>query len=398
VTRRVAVTGAGAVTPIGGTAAAFWQGMLEGRCGIGPITTIATDRLSARIAAEIRGHDPAAHFERRRLPLLDRTTQLALLAAREAMAASGLAIADPTRAGAILGASVGQETYDSGYLALYGENAARLPPLTVPRLMPSAPASQVSMEFRLQGPGYAVASACASAAHAIGQAGALIRGGLLDAAIAGGSDAPIVVGTIKGWESLRVLSPDGCRPFSRDRNGLVLGEGAGMLVLEEWESARARGAPILAELAGFGMSADAGDITAPDAQGAARAITACLRDASLPATAIGYVNAHGTGTRLNDRTEVAALRRALGEALPPVSSTKSMIGHAMAACGAVEAVATVLALHHQVLPPTLGWREPDPECAIDCVPDAAREARFAAALSNSFAFGGLNAVLAFRRA
>ncbi len=300
----------------------------------------------------------------------------------------------------MLGAAIGQETFDSAYLTFYGEGSNRVPPLTVPRIMPSGGASHVSMEFGLRGPSFATASACASAAHAIGQAFQMVRAGMLDLAITGGGDASIVVGFVKGWEALRVLSPDVCRPFSKDRAGLVLGEGAGMLVLEPWERARARGARIHAELVGCGMSADAADLTAPDAGGAAAAMLAALDDAGLAPGAVDYINAHGTGTRLNDRTEVAAIARVFGvhAGRLAVSSSKSMLGHCMSACGAVELVLTVLALRDGVLPPTIGFRERDPECDIDCVPNNARPEAVEVALSNSFAFGGLNAVLAVKRA
>jgi nodulation protein E len=393
---RVAVTGLGAVTALGHDVAGLWDAACRGECGIGPIEGIPTARLLARTAAQVRGFDPAAHFERRRLPMLDRAAQLALVAAREAMADAGAAIADPARAGVILGAANGQETFDSAYLAFYGQNARGVPPLTIPRIMPSAATSQLSMEWGIRGPCFATASACASAAHAIGLAFHMVRAGTLDCAIVGGADASIVVGFIKGWEALRVLSPDVCRPFSRDRAGLVLGEGAAMLVLERLERARQRGARVHAELVGFGMSADAADLTAPDAAGAAAAMQAALDDAGLAPEAIGYVNAHGTGTRLNDATEAAALARVFGRP-PPVSSSKSMLGHCMSACGAIELVLTVLALRDCVLPPTINFREADPDCALDCVANAARPAEPRAALSSSLAFGGLNAVLAAKR-
>jgi nodulation protein E len=402
--RRVAITGIGAISALGHDAGALWRGVKDGQCGVRRIANIPTDRLTVKHAAEIAGFAPERHFEARRLPMLERTSQLALVAAREAMADAGardaLAELPPTRAGAVLGAAIGQETFDSSYMQLYGEGAKRLHPMTVPRIMPNAPASHLSMEFGLRGPCFSTASACASSTHAIGLAFHMIRSGLMDFALAGGSDASIVVGFMKAWDAMRVLSPDACRPFSRDRTGLVIGEGAAILVLEEWDRARARGARIHAEVAGFGMSADAADLTAPDATGAAQAMRAALDDAGTPAAAVDYVNAHGTGTRLNDRTEVAALGEVFGAHLGAmaVSSTKSMIGHCLNAGGALEAAVTALALHHGVIPPTIGFREADPDCAIDCVPNAARAAPIAVAMSNSFAFGGLNAVLLLRRA
>ena len=397
--RRVAVTGLGAICALGGDVAAIWAALQAGTSGIGPIRGIPTTRLSASIAAEIVGFDPADHFDHRRLPLLDRTAQLAVVAAREAVRGASLT-PDTTlahRRGVVLAAAIGQSSLDAAYLAFYGEGATRVHPFTVPRVMPNAPASALSMEFGLRGPSYAVASACASANHAIGLAADTIRAGRAEVMLTGGADASVVVGVFKCWEALRVLSTDTCRPFSRDRSGLVLGEGAAILVLEDWEHARRRDAPILAEFAGSGMSADGLDITAPDAEGAAAAMRAALDDAGLDPAEIGYVNAHGTGTRLNDRTESAALHQVFGRP-PPVSSSKSMIGHCLSAGGALEAVATILALRDGMLPPTAGFREADPECDVDCVPNIARAAPIQAALSNSFAFGGLNSVLAFRRA
>jgi len=399
VRRRVAITGLGAICALGSDVPTVWAALKAGTSGIGPIRGIPTGRLSASIAAEIDGFDAAAHFDSRRLPIMDRAAQLAVVAAREAVLAATLLpdAAQAHRRGVILAAAIGQSSLDAAYLAFYGEGAARVHPLTVPRVMPNAPVSHLSMEFGLCGPSYAVASACASANHAIGLAADTIRAGRAEVMLTGGADASIVVGVFKCWEALRVLSADTCRPFSRDRSGLVLGEGAAVLVLEEWDHARRRDAPILAELAGSGMSADGLDLTAPDAIGAAAAMRAALDDAVLDAAEVGYVNAHGTGTRLNDRTESAALRQVFGHP-PPVSSSKSMIGHCLSAGGALEAVATIMALRDGVLPPTAGFREADPECDVDCVPNVSRAAPIQAALSNSFAFGGLNAVLAFRRA
>jgi nodulation protein E len=397
--RRVAITGLGAMTALGHDLPSLWAGVTQAVCGIRPIANIPTDRLLVSHAAEILGFAPAAHFEERRLPMLDRTSQLALVAAREAMAHSQFTISDPSRTGTILGAAIGQETFDTAYKALYGDNARRLHPMTVPRIMPNAPASQLSMEFGFQGPCFATASACASSTHAIGIAFQMIRAGLIDTALTGGSDASIVVGFMKAWDALRVLSPEACRPFSLDRTGLVIGEAAAILVLEAWDQAKDRGADIIAEIVGFGMSADASDLTAPNADGAARAMQAALSDAAVNADEVDYVNAHGTGTRLNDKTECAALRKVFGDHAKtmPISSTKSMIGHCLNAGGGAELAVTALALQHGVLPPTAGFRQPDPDCAIDCVPNEARRADIRVAMSNSFAFGGLNAVLLLKR-
>jgi len=373
--------------------------MLAGRSGIGPITGIATDRLTASIAAQIPGFDPSEHFQPRRLPLLDRSAQIAVVAAREAVAQAGLQ-PDPAQAhrrAVIVAAVIGQTSLDAAYLAFYGEGATRVHPLTVPRIMTNGAASHLTIEFGMHGPSYAVASACSSANHAIASAADTIRLGRADVVITGGADASIVPGVFKCWEALRVLSSDTCRPFSRDRTGLVLGEGAGILVLEDWDHALRRGATILAELAGSGMTADGADLTAPDATGAAAAMQAALDDAGLDPSEIGWVNAHGTGTRLNDKTETAALHQVFRRP-PPISSSKSMIGHCLSAGAGLEAVATVMALRTGMAPPTANYREADPECDLDTIPNTARALPMRAALSNSFAFGGLNAVIAMTAA
>lgn len=393
---RIAITGIGGLCAVGPDLPTAWQALLAGRTGIGPITGIPTDRIQARIAAQC-AFDPAAHFNARRVPLMDRASAMAVVAARAALANAGLG-PDPSQAhrrGTVLGAAIGQTSLDNAYRAFYGEGAARVHPLTVPRLMPNAAAAHVSMECGLLGPCFAIASACASSTHALGQAMDIIRAGRADLMLAGGADASIVPGVFKSWEGLRVLSPDGCRPFSLNRSGLVLGEGAAVLVLERWDHAQARGACIYAELAGVGMTADGADLTAPNAGGAARAMQGALDDASMTEDTIGYVNAHGTGTRLNDRTETAALHQVF-RTLPPTSSSKGAIGHCLCAAGALEAAFTVMALHTQTLPPTVGFTVADPDCDIDPVP-LARPARFGAALSNSFAFGGMNASVLFRR-
>ncbi|HVE88138.1 MAG TPA: beta-ketoacyl-[acyl-carrier-protein] synthase family protein, partial [Burkholderiaceae bacterium] len=359
--RRVAVTGLGAVSALARDVPLLWRALVAGECGIRPIANIATDRLTARTAAEVRGFDPAVHFDSRRLQMLDRTSQFALVAAREALAqaaSDGVAAigVDARKAGVVFGAGLGVQTIDSSYQTLYAEGSNRLHPFTVPRVMPNAPASHISIEYGLRGPSFATSSACASATHAIGLAFHMIRSGLLDFAVTGGSDASLTVGHVRAWDALRVLSPDACRPFSKDRTGLVLGEGAAVLVLEDWERARARGAIIHAEVAGFGMSADASDITSPNEEGAVQAIGAALVDGGLNAADVQYVNAHGTGTRLNDRSETAALKCVFGNHAKQlaVSSTKSMLGHCLNAGGALEAATTVLALRDGIAPPTVG--------------------------------------------
>jgi nodulation protein E len=399
--RRVAVTGLGAVSALGHDVPSLWSCVAAGKSGIGPIRNIPSDRLNVRIAAEVQGFDPDAHFDARRIAMLDRATQFALVAAREAIADSGRALdeAATRRTGVVLGASTGWESLDASYEQFYGRGNNRQHPFTIPRIMANAPASQITMEHGLRGPCFTVASACASSSHAIGIAFHMVRSGAIDAAVTGGSDASVVPGVLSGWDALRVLSNDTCRPFSRNRTGLVMGEGAGILVIEELEAARARGARIYAEIVGFGMTADAKNMTAPDPEGAAAAMSAALEDGGLAADAIDYVNAHGTGTRLNDKCEVDALRRCFGDRTSAlaVSSTKSMLGHTMAAAGALEMIVTALALDGGIVPPTANWEESDPECEIDCVPHEARRRPIAAAMSNSFAFGGLNAVLVARR-
>ena len=272
--------------------------------------------------------------------------------------------------------------------------------MTIPRLMTSAAASQVSMDLGLKGPAFCVSTACAAGTHAIGLAFQMVRSGQSPVAVAGGAEACLTTGTIKAWESLRVLSQDTCRPFSRTRSGLVLGEGAAVVILEERTNALARGARVYAELLGFGMSADAGDITSPDPNGAARAMRAALKDAQTSADDVDYINAHGTGTMQNDRSETTALCDVFGPDIKriPVSSSKAVLGHGLGAAGALEMAVTALALHSQTIPPTANFEEADPECGLDVVPNVARQAELNIAMSNSFAFGGLNAVLLASRA
>jgi nodulation protein E len=398
--RRVVVTGVGVLSSIGNTATRFEESLRAGRPGIAPITQVDTSRLRFRNAAEVRGFEPTEHFSE--LTWLDRFAQLGIVAARNAIADSALTWNDEMRArtGVITGSCLGgMATEDAFYFDFYHENKSRLWPSAVPRIMSNAVASHVAMEQKFTGPTFTTSTACSSANHAIGQAFWLIRQGKLDCAVVGGSEAPIVLGHLKAWEGMRVVAPDTCRPFSKNRAGLILGEGAAMLVLETFEHACARGAKIYAELAGFGMSADAHHLTNPLADGAARAMSGALDDAGLAREQIAYVNAHGTGTPANDSTETRAVRQVFGSHADSlaISSTKSMHGHALGAAGALEAAATVLAIHGNFIPPTANFVERDPACDLDVVPNEARAAQIGAALSNSFAFGGLNAVLAFRR-
>ena len=399
----MAVTGIGVVSSLGLGRASFWDGLAAGRSGIGPIDRVDLSDFRFPHAAQAHGYRSEDHFEARELRPLDRFSQFAVVAAREAVADAGLDGPVRDRTAVVAGVSTpGQDTQDTEiFTPLYKEGRGRLPPLSIPKAMANANTSAVTMDLGLRGPAFTVSSACSSASHAIGQALWMLRNGVAEAAVAGGSEAPLSYANLRAWEALRVVSPDTCRPFSADRSGMVLGEGAAMLVLEPLEAARARGATVYAELAGVGMSADAGHLTTPSVEGASAAIRAALADARLDPGEVGYVNAHGTATQINDPMEAEALRAVLGDRLArvPVSSTKSMHGHTLGAAGAVEAAATVLALHHGVLPPTANFTELDPACApLDVVANEARETQAEAALSNSFAFGGLNAVLAFRRA
>lgn len=400
---RVVVTGLGAITPIGHTSGSYWASLKQGVCGIGPITQVPTpEELTQKVAAEIKGFDPLQHFEERQLSTLDRVSQFAVVTAREAIAQAAITFDMPlsVRTATIVGTGAGgQTTLDDSFRRIYRENKTRVFPLTIPKQMVNAPASQISMHCGLRGPAFAVASACASATHAIGLAFHMVRSGQVDCAVTGGAEACITFGVLRGWEAMRVMASDTCRPFSKDRKGMVLGEGAAMLVLEPLERARARGADILGEIVGFGMSADAADLTAPELGGMTRAMEGALADAKLSARDIQYINAHGTGTAANDATETQALHRVFGPHAGKlaVSSTKSMVGHALGASGALEMVATLLAVREGIVPPTIGYLGPDPACDLDYVPNQARAMPIDAAQSNSFAFGGLNAVLVVKK-
>ena len=399
----VAITGMGAVSAFGEGAERLWQGLREGQSGIRPLRHARADKMRIRVAAQVpETFDPARHCSERTLPLLDRCSQLALAAANEAVAQSGLDFSAgdlALRTGVIIGTGVGGETtHDEQSRLIYEEHTGRVHPFTIVRLMVNAPASQISIAHGLHGPTFAVASACASANHALAQAAAMIRSGLVDVVVSGGTEACLGFGSLKAWEAMRVVADDTCRPFSKGRRGLVLGEGAAIFVLESKAHARTRGATILGELAGVGMSADAGDIAAPDPAGSARAMAQALADAGLAPEDVDYINAHGTGTPANDVTETEAIHRVFGPhaAKLVVSSTKSMHGHALGASGALELVAVLGAMRDGVVPPTMNYVAADSDCDLDYAPNAPRPMRVRAALSNSFAFGGLNAVLAIR--
>jgi nodulation protein E len=400
--RRVVITGAGCICALGHDLPRAWAEATAGRTGIAQLTLVDPNQLYAKHAGEVKGFKPEDYFDPRDFAALDRFSQFALVATREALKGAGLLDGPPFgESGAvILGSGVGgMSTLDDSFLKLYGQKGSRVHPFTIPKLMVNAAASQITMRHGITGPAYAIASACSSANHAIGTALWMVRQGVVDAAITGGTEAVITLGTLKGWEALRVMSPDTCRPFSGQRRGMVIGEGAGIFVIEELERATARGAPIIAELAGFGMSSDAGDLIAPSADGAARAIRGALRDAGLAPEDVDYINAHGTGTPANDPTETKAIKLVFGEHARKlaISSTKSMHGHALGAAGALELAMTLCAMRDGIAPPTMNFIEPDPACDLDYVPNQARTLPIRAALSNSFAFGGLNAVLALKR-
>jgi len=400
--RRVAITGLGCVSALGNDVATFWSGLSAGCCGIRRLESLDPRDLEIPLGAEARDFDPNLHFEPKRVAGLDRFSQLAVVAAREAVRDAGLDFAGELgkRAAAVFGTGVGgKTTEDAAFHRLYALKEPRVHPTIIPKVMPSAAVSQVTMDLGIRGPAFAAASACSSAAHAIALGLLFVRHGIVEAAVVGGSEASLTLGSLKAWDSMRVLSPEPCRPFSADRRGMSLGEGAAALVLEPLEPARARGARIWAELAGYGMSSDASHLVEPSQEGAVRAIKACLEDANLHPEQIVYVNAHGTGTRSNDASEARALREVASPHLPhiSVSSTKSMHGHALGAAAAIELVATTLALAHGLIPPTIHFTTPDPECDLDCTPNQARPREVEAALSSSFAFGGLNCVLALRR-
>jgi nodulation protein E len=400
--RRVAITGVGAICALGRNAAEFAESLRQGRSGIGPIQSAGCSQLRFQNGAEVSEYSHQPYFEDRRADFMDRFAQFAVIAAREAVACAGVEWTPAMRENAaiVTGSCVGgQNAQDAGFTEVYKLGHSRVHPLTIPRTMANAGASHISMEFGITGPSFTISTACSSAGHAIGQALWMVRTGATDLAITGGSEAPFSFGILKAWEAMRVVSPDTCRPFSKDRHGMILGEGAAMFVLEPLDAARARGARIHAEIVGVGMSADACHITQPSVDGAARAMRAALRDAGLAPEQIAYINAHGTATQANDIAETAAIRAVFGPHAGglAVSSTKSMHGHALGAAAALECLATVTALRDGTLPPTANFNQPDPDCDLDVIPNQARAAQVEYALSNSFAFGGLNAVLALRR-
>jgi len=403
--RRVVVTGTGVVTPIGNDVPTFWSALKEGRSGVGPLRDIDFEEryvrdLFIQIACQVKDFEPKTRIKNRLLLLADRYSQFAGAAAAEAFAQSQLAIPlkDGYRSACIIGSGAGGlNTIEWAYNQLFTKNRRGNDPLMLLKFIGSSAAAHVGIDYGIKGPTFGTVSACATATHAIGLMLRFIREGLVDIGVAGASEAAINYGSMKAWQAIRVLSPDGCFPFAKKRNGTVLGEGAGVLVLEELEHAKARGAKILAELKGFGMASDAKDMINPDIEGPKEAMRQALQDACLTPSEIDYLNAHGTATALNDINETRAIKEVFGNAANKlaISSTKSMHGHLLGASGGVEAVACVKAIEESFLPPTIGLSDPDPNCDLDYVPNIGRAMNVTHAMSNSFAFGGLNAVLVF---
>jgi nodulation protein E len=402
--RRVVVTGMGVVTPIGLNVPEFWASMQASKCGVSELGGFPLEDLKILIAAQIKNFDPKQrlkHFQRDKLVMhADRYSWFAAAAADEAMRQSGLEIpvANPYRAACIVGSGAGGlVTYEQSYRALFLEGKRATHPLTLLRIIGSSASAHVGIEFGVKGPTFATCSACSTATHAIGIARDYIKNGMVDVAIAGASESVINYGTMKAWQALHVLSPEGCFPFAKKRNGTVLGEGAGILVMESYEHAKARGAKILAEIVGYGMSSDAKDMVNPDIEGPKEAMRMALDDAQLSPSDIQYLNAHGTATTINDANETRAIKAVFGNAAKnlAISSTKSMHGHPLGAGGGIEAVACITAMNENWVPPTIGLDEPDPECDLDYIPNVGRKQDVTYAMSNSFAFGGLNAVLVF---
>jgi nodulation protein E len=402
-TRRVVITGLGVLSALGLDLAENWDALCQGRAAIRPLEGVDGSRVGLKMqnAAQVHGFDPLKHFKGGKDAQLDRFAQFSVVAARQAVHDSGIELTPELceQTAIICGSAVGgQSSIEAGFEDLWVNGRGRVHPLTIPKTMANAGASHIAMDLGLSGPAFTISTACSSANHAIGQAFRMVRDGQVEMALTGGAEAFFNVGMLKAWEAMRVISPDTCRPFSKDRKGMILGEGGAMMILEPLEVAQARGAKIYGEVCGFGMTADAHHLTQPSVEGPARAMRAALREAGLAPEAIGYINAHGTGTPGNDPVESRAIRAVFGPHADKigVSSTKSMHGHALGAAGALEAIATLLALRHGILPPTANFTQRDPECDLDYIPNQSRKGQVDAALSNSFAFGGLNAVIAFR--
>src|SRR6267378_1516580 len=407
--RRVVMTGVGAVTPVGNTAEEFWGSLLAGRSGIGPITRFDASQMPTRIAGEIKGFDPLKYIDKKDDRKFDRFLKYAVACAVMAVEDAGLKTdrVDATRFGVLVGSGIGGiETLLEQYAILLEKGPDRVSPFFIPMLIVNMASGLISMRFGAKGPNSSVVTACATGNHAIGDAMRIIQRGDADVMIAGGAEAIIIPLTFAGFCQMKAMSTRNddpsraSRPFDAERDGFVCGEGGGLVILEVLEHARARDARIYAEVVGYGMTGDAHHMTAPDPEGdgAARAMAAALRDAALEPSSVGYINAHGTSTPYNDKFETLAIKRVFGDHATKlaVSSTKSMTGHLLGAAGGIEAIATALALHHGVLPPTINYETPDPDCDLDYVPNQARKQQVEIAISNAFGFGGTNATLAFR--
>ena len=400
--KRVVITGLGVISGLGKSQHEYWENLAAGKSAIAPIQSMDMSNLRFKNGSEVKNYESLEYFQAKELVAMDKVTQFTIIAAREAVRDANIVWTEELQENTcvITGTSIGgQDSQEDIFNVLYKESKLRAPLFTIPRIMPSAGASHITMEFGITGYAYTISTACASSNHAIGNAYWMIRNGACSMAITGGSETPISYGFLKAWEALRVVAQDTCRPFSKDRQGMILGEGSAMIILETLESAQQRGAKIYAEIVGFGMSSDASHITKPNQKGAENAMQRAMKDAEISTNKIDYINAHGTGTAVNDAMETAAIKNVFGEHANKlaVSSTKSLHGHALGAASALEAVATALALKHQILPPTANFIDKDPDCDLDVVPNQSREAKIEYALSNSFAFGGLNAVIAFKR-
>ena len=405
--RRVVVTGLGAITPIGLNKDDYWNALLSGKSGVGLITRFDTSQFTVKIAAEVKGFDPSKYFSPKEVRRTDRFTQYAVAAAEEAIKDSGLEIKNPDRIGVIVSSGIGGiETWEVEHHRLF-ESPKKVSPIFIPMMIMNTASGTIALRWGLHGPNFGVVSACATANHSIGEAFRLIRYGDADVMIAGGTEAAVTPLSVAGFQNMRALStrndaPErASRPFDRERDGFVVGEGAGVLVLEELEHAKKRGAKIYCEIVGYGATCDAHHMTAPDPTGKepARAMLLAMKEAGVSPDEVDYINAHGTSTPLNDKTETIAIKIALGERAKkvPISSTKSMIGHLLGAAAGAEAVATCLSIYHSVIHPTINLENPDPECDLDYVPEGVRELKIRIALSNSFGFGGHNSCIAFKR-
>ena len=408
--RRVVVTGLGAVTPIGNTVDEYWQGLKDGRSGVGPITRFDATKQTVRIAAEVKGLNPEDHFEKKEIKKLDYFVRYAVVAGREAFKQSGLNLEqhDANEIGVLIGVGMGGVlTIEEQHEVLMTRGPGRVTPFLVPKMIPNMAAGMVSIDLGLKGPNSAVSTACASATHAIGDAFRIIQRGDATAMVCGGAESVITPLSIAGFANMGALSvcndtPDcASRPFDANRTGFVMGEGSGLLVLEELEHAKSRGAHILAEIVGYGLTGDAFHMTSPgpNGEGGARCMRMCLRSAGLQPEQVDYINAHGTSTPLNDKLETQAIKTVFGEHAykVAVSSNKSMIGHLIGAAGGVEAVATVQTIREGYIPPTINYSERDNECDLDYVPNTVRQQKVDIAISNSLGFGGHNATIALRR-